>query len=329
MKIKNIILLSACILSLVSGGCSRKSQEPKLKSVSIAFQSWIGYGPLYLADELGFFKDEGIEVIFVDEQLDSARRDAFKAGILDCEAGTLDLLINKRAQGIPIVSVFDIDLSFGADAIVATSQIKELKDLIGKRVAFAMGNVSDTFISCVFSKEGLRMEDINIVAINPDKAADVFLAGQVDAVVTWEPLVSKALERPGAHILLSSKDRPGIIVDTFNIREDIIKNDPGLVKGIMRAWFRAFKFCEENPSEANRIISRHFNISPDEFKKEALGLKWIDYKDQISDVECEKRCEVFDLIAQIKLERKTIISKPDAESGTNRKLIKELYENSQ
>jgi len=42
-------------------GCKQRPEEADLKRVNIAFQKWVGYGPLYLAQEKGFFKQEELE----------------------------------------------------------------------------------------------------------------------------------------------------------------------------------------------------------------------------------------------------------------------------
>jgi len=92
-------LLFLLLLVLFSAGCGQKKPANRPPPPYHCLQEWVGYGLLYLAREKEFFKEEGIELVFVDEQLDSARRDAFKQGMLDCEAGTIDLLVAKRAQG--------------------------------------------------------------------------------------------------------------------------------------------------------------------------------------------------------------------------------------
>ncbi|GAH61741.1 unnamed protein product, partial [marine sediment metagenome] len=122
-----------------------------------------------------------IELVFIDEQLDSARRDAFKQGMLDCEAGTIDLLVSKRAQDTPIVAVLEIDHSLGSDGIVATEDIRTVEDLIGKKVAFARDDVGETFISYLFYKfykKGLSLDDITIVPRRPEDAWLAFLNGE-------------------------------------------------------------------------------------------------------------------------------------------------------
>jgi len=313
---------------LVLAVCGCTQQPNKLTRVSIAFQDWVGYGPFYLGQEKGFFAQEGIDLFFVDEQLDSGRRDAFKAGMLDCEAGTIDLLVSKLSQDTPIVAVLELDRSFGGDAVVANKKIKSLEDLIGKKVVFSRDDVGEMFISYLFYKKGLSLRDIKIISCSPEQVADVFLKKEADAVVTWEPWVSKALAFPGAHILATTKDYPGVIIDTLNIRKDIVENNPKLVKGLIRGWFKAVKYFQDNPDEANQIIAKHYNISPEAYKKSVSFLKWTGYKEQVELGKSGAWKEIFDLIAKIKFENGRIVKMPDSKKSINTILIQEAYENS-
>jgi NitT/TauT family transport system substrate-binding protein len=325
-KILLVLILSVTITALTATFLFfHKGPDKKLTKVNIAFQEWVGYGPFFLAQEKGFFKKEGIELFFVDEQLDSARRDAFKAGMLDCEGGTIDLLVSKTAQDTPIEAVLELDHSFGADGIVATEDIKTLGDLIGKKVVFSRDDVSDTLIAYLFNKNGLPMEGITIVSRNPEEVAQSFLNGEADAAVTWEPWLSKALQRKGAHILLSTKDAPEIIVDTLNIRYDIVKKHPELVKGLMRGWFEGLKYYKENPLEASTVIAPHYNITPEEYRKNVEGLKWVDYAHQVEPAQYDELINVFDSISDIKFGNKRIFKKPDARKILNMQLLKGLY----
>ncbi len=308
--------------------CNQRPEEAELQKVSIAFQQWVGYGPLYLAQEKGFFDEEGIELVFVDERLDSARRDAFKQGMLDCEAGTIDLLVSKRAEDTPVVAVLEIDHSTGSDGIVATKDIKTIEDLRGKKVAFARDDVGETFISYLFRKSGLSLDEVTIIPRKPDDAWAAFLEGQVDAAVTWEPWLSKAAQRPGGHILVSTREEPDIIVDTLNVREDIVKNNPGLVKKLMRGWFKGVKYCKEHPVEASEIIAKHYDVTPDEYREQITGLKWFDYEEQTKPGEAEEWSNTFDVIAGIKLANRRIDKKPDAVKAIDRTLLENLYEDS-
>jgi len=320
-----VILLSF----LLVGGCAPSPKANELKRINIAFQEWVGYGPFYLAQEKGFCKEEGIDLVFIDEQLDSARRDAFKQGMLDCEGGTIDLLVSKVAQGTPIVAVMEIDKSFGADAIVAGYDIKSLEELAGKKVALARDDVGETFISVLFYKKGLAFNSLIIIPENPDEVARVFLNGEADACVTWEPQVSEALRRAGAHILTNTKEEPGIIIDTLNVRRELVENNPALVKKIMRAWFKALNFYKENPEEASAIIAKYYKITPEQYRKQVQGLRWDDYNEQRTPIEAEEWSGAFNAIAEVKLANERISQKPDALKALNHTLMERLYEDSQ
>ena len=316
-----LVILLAC-------GCEQRPEEADVDRVSIAFQKWVGYGPLYLAQEKGFFKEEGLELVFIDEQLDSARREAFKQGILDCEAGTIDLLVSKRAEDTPIVAVLEIDHSVGSDGIVAVEDIKKVEDLIGKKVAFARDDVGETFISYLFYKKGLSLDDITIVPRRPDDAWQVFLNGEVDAAVTWEPWLSKAAQTQGGHILVSTKDEPEIIIDTLNIRQDIVKNNPELVKGLMRGWYKAVTYCKEHPVEASEIIAKYYDVTPEEYREHITGLKWHSYQEQTDEDEVDEWFTTFNIISEIKFANGRIPRKPNAVMAIDRTSLEGLYENS-
>jgi NitT/TauT family transport system substrate-binding protein len=324
-KLSAIILGIALIFGLF--GCS--APPKKLIKINIAFQQWVGYGPLYLAQEKGFFAQEGIELFFVDEQLDYSRRDAFKEGILDCEAGTIDLLVSKRSFGVPVVAVLELDHSFGGEAIVADSQIRSLEDLIGKRVVFSRDDVNETFISYLFDKKGLSLKDISIISRSPEKVADAFLAKEADAAVTWEPWVTRALALPGAHILVSTRDEPGIIVDTLNVREDFLRNNPQAVKALMRGWFRAVKYYQNNPDLSSQIIAKYYNVTPETYRQNVKCLQWIGYQEQVGSARTGTWKKIFDLIAKLKFDNGRITKLPDSVAAVDTELIQKIYENIQ
>lgn len=329
MAIIKYILFILTVIIFFFCGCAGPPQEKWFERVTIALQNWEGYGPLYLAQEKGFFKEEGFELFFVDEQLDSARRDAFKAGMLDCEAGTIDLLVSKRAQDTPIVAVLVLDRSFGADAVVVSQNIRSLKDLIGKKVVLARDDVGETFLSFLCYQQQIPFHKLVIIPRRPEEVAEPFLNGKADAVATWEPQVSKALARPGAHILYSSRDMPGVIIDTLNVREDLVKNKPKLVKGLIHGWFKAVKYCQEHPVEASGIIAKHYNLTAEEYRKHVQGLQWIDYTEQDESAEIKTWVDTFDRITNIKYMNGRISKKPDAATAINGTLLIKLYENSQ
>ena len=325
---RNVGLFFACLLVL--SACGRKEppgREPE--RVTIALQTWVGYGPLYLAAEKGFFAEEGLELVFVGEELDAARRDAFMAGMLDAEAATIDLLVAKRALGAPVVAVAETGLSLGGDAVVATADVRQLPDLVGKRVAFARDDVGETFLSVLFHRAGLSLDQITIVPRATDAVAQAFLDGAADAAVTWEPWVTRALAREGAHVLVSSRDEPGIIVDVLNVREDLVRNNPLLVKKLVRGWYKAVDYYGAHPAEASRIIAACYGLSPEEYRKQVAGMRWPACEEARADFGTQEKpgrlFELFDMIALIKQKTGRIPARPEAAQALEPRILQTLH----
>jgi NitT/TauT family transport system substrate-binding protein len=325
---KYLVPVLAAVL-IITGCGGKRTAGVSVESLTIAFQEWVGYGPFYLIKEKGFDREEGYELVIVDEQLDAARRDAFKAGMLDCEAAPLDLLISKAAQDVPIVMVVGIDLSFGSDAIVAMPAIQKLEDLPGKKIVLARDDVGETFLTALLYKKGLSSAPLDLEPEMPEKVAEAFLGGQGDACVTWEPQVSKALQRPGAHILASSKEYPGIILDSLNVRKDLVRDRPELVKKLIRSWFRAVRYYQDHPGEAAALVAPYFHLAPEDYQKQVGGLRWYRYEEQIGDPEYREWIEGIRLLSDVKMAGGRIRQKPEPTSLVDRRLLQELYENRQ
>ncbi|MFA7157708.1 MAG: ABC transporter substrate-binding protein [Kiritimatiellia bacterium] len=323
-----LLLAAAVCIAAIAPGCLKKP-APEPRQVSIAFQQWVGYGLFYLAQDKGFCHQESIELLFVNEELDSAREEALMEGMLDCEAATLDLLVSKAIHGTRVVMVMELDHSCGSDGIVAAENIKTIQDLEHKKVTLARNNVGEHFLAYLMQSQGLSLTNITVVPALPDEAADVFLAGKAEACATWEPHLSEALRRPGAHLLASTREHPGAIIDVMNVRKDLVDNEPELVKKIMRAWFKALDYFRNNPEEAAAIIAPRFKITARQYLEQVKGLKWTGRQEQLSPESMHNQMRIFDCIARHKTERDSSAKKPEAAHFLNRALLETLDETGQ
>jgi NitT/TauT family transport system substrate-binding protein len=247
------LLLGVCaVLSCGPGG-----QKPPLK---IGLVTWLGYGPFYIAQEKGFFKENGVEVTFERIEDDSARRAAIAAGQLDGIALTLDAMIALRSKDIPLKTVMAIDASNGGDGIVAVQSIAKIEDLKGHEVAFPLGLPSHFFLYSVLKEHGMSVKDIKPVYMDADQAGTAFAAGKIDAAVTWEPWLSKAREVGHGHVLVDSRSYPGQIADVLFMREEVIAQRPQEIEGLIRAWYKAVDYVRDNPAESKAIMARSFGL---------------------------------------------------------------------
>src|SRR5207302_4027509 len=171
----------------------------------IGLVTWIGYGPLYIAQEKGFFREQKLDVDLQRIEGDVERRAAIASGRLDGIALTLDSMIVLRTNGIPLRTVMAIDVSNGGDGIVAVKDIHSIEDLKGKQIAFPMGLPSHFFLYSALKTRNMDISAVKPINMDADAAGSAFASGNLDAAVTWEPGLSKADEVGLGHILMDSR----------------------------------------------------------------------------------------------------------------------------
>ena len=271
---------------LTAAGCSAPGQEgtstastagmPAEKTVLIC-STWIGYAPLHLAAEKGFFEEEGLDV---DIRLIENGGDT-KAAIIANQgqvlAQTLDTEVLAKSSGADIKEVLPLCDSNGGDGVVAKKEYHSLADLKGKTIAMdTTGTPSLFWFNMMLEEQNLSMEDFDIKNMPAGDAGAAFVAGKVDAAVTWEPWLSKANETGFGQTLYSSKDYPGVIVDTLAVRNDYAEQYPKAVQALIRAWFRAVEYAKENPDDANPIMAKSQGMSTEDFEEQLQNVRYYD-----------------------------------------------------
>ncbi|BCO08977.1 aliphatic sulfonate ABC transporter substrate-binding protein [Desulfolithobacter dissulfuricans] len=270
---KRLVLALIGLLCCAFVSSNADASQTKVK---VAFATWVGYGPLYIAQEKGFFDKYGldVELMIIDDESQYAA--AMASGNIDALGNVLDREVIHYAKGTPEVVLFAMDESAGGDGIIATAEIKTLADLKGKNIGLDKSSTSYFFFLTALAKAGLPEETVTIHEMGASDAGAAFVAGRLDAAVSWEPWLSKAAERKGGHVLVSSKDFPRTIVDVFVMRRDYADKHPEAATGMTKAWFDAIAWYKQNPDEGNAIMARHLGEKPADIADMASGVSFFD-----------------------------------------------------
>jgi NitT/TauT family transport system substrate-binding protein len=188
-----------------------------------------------------------------------------QADRLDASATTIDTWTLFAAQGADLVQVLAVDESAGGDGIVAKREIASIADLAGKTIAVQSASTSQFLLANALAEAGLSLDDVNLLDMSSGDAGAAFVAGQVDAAVTWQPWLANARETDFGHLLLDTKETPGLIVDTVAFRPQFVAENPEAVAGFVRAYYRAVKEIEANPDEANAIMAESIGMETEDF----------------------------------------------------------------
>lgn len=241
------------------------------ESVKITMHKWPGYAHSYIAQEKGFFEDEGVNVeLVLIENIDDNLQ-YFKDGKADAAFGLQSDAMLLSAEGIPLKIVYIVDFSNGGDVIVSKLDIKTITGLKGKTVSVdKLNSFNHIFLVELLRINGLEESDVKIIPIIASKVPDALKSGLIDAGQTWEPYQSYAIAN-GYRLLATSADAPGIITDVLMFHSKFIEERPDDVKKVLRGLFRALEFRDTDQNESYYIMSNAFKMSPASLKVTVEG----------------------------------------------------------
>jgi NitT/TauT family transport system substrate-binding protein len=255
-------VLAAAVAILGLASCT--SYEPPLR---IALIRWPPFEFLHLAQEKGYFAEEGVEVRLIEFVAVNDTQRAFEHDKIDGGTFSLFQVLQNRDQltrkmQIPLV----IDFSDGADMLMARSEIADVPSLRGHRVGVTLSPLDIFFLTRALELHGMTLQDVSLVYVRTADMEEALREGKVDAITAYPPNSTEVENAGIARPIFSSSRIPGEIVDVLALDEAVISNRPDDVAGVIRAFYRAVRFAQEHPEEAWQIMSARERVTPEEFR---------------------------------------------------------------
>ena len=253
--------------------CAPAHAETK---VMIGMSGWTGFAPLTLAKEAGIFEKNGLDVE-IKKIPQKDRHLAIASGDIQCAATTVETFMIWNANGVPIKQLFQLDMSHGADGMVVRNDIASIADLKGKTVAASAPGTSPYFVlAWMLNENGLTLDDVTVVNLEPSAAAQAFVAGQNDAAMTYEPYLTTVRDNPEAgKIIATTLDYP-IVMDTFGCTPEFISANPDAVKALAKSYYDALAMIASDKDKSYEIMGADVKQSGEDFGKSAAYLQWQD-----------------------------------------------------
>ena len=216
-----------------------------LKTVSIQIDGSAVpyYAPLYLAQENGYFAEEGLNVEFYY----AAAADIVKnvaAGNVEFGFPNADAVVAAKAQGIP-VKVVHTTYQEGLGAIIfgSDSGISTPADLKGKKVAVtSLGSANYFQLQAAMESAGLTIDDVQVEIVGTGAILTALTEGQVDAIV-FSKLRTIELNNSGyaASEITCDQFLPSF-GNVLVAGEKLVAEDPETVDGFCRALNKAIEY---------------------------------------------------------------------------------------
>jgi NitT/TauT family transport system substrate-binding protein len=197
-----VSLVFFVLAGLISvSGCARRSGTGGAKvRLAIGGQSQMVYLPTTLAQELGFYRDEGLDVDLQDFPGGSKALQALVGGSADVVSGFYDHTIQMAAEGRALVA-FVTMLRFPGLVLVTSPQasaaVTKIEDLNGRIAGVTTaGSSSQMLLTYLLQRHGVPADRVSITAIgNAATAIAAIEHGKVDAGMMADPAFTLVAQR--------------------------------------------------------------------------------------------------------------------------------------
>lgn len=227
--------------------------------------------PIYIAKAAGMLdaieKKYDVKIAFHSFSYGAPENQAMAAGALDLASAGMGPAIVASAR-LPAKLLAITILEQTAIIIPADSTITSVAELKGKRVAYpGKGSQQYPLLLRALQDAGLTVDDIELFKTKGSDVPTLVEQHSVDAGITWDPHVSKALAGGKTRVLLKAEKilplKSGhYIGNGVYGRTEFIDANPELVGDIMVAITRAVKFIIDNPDQAIAMWSKEIGFDP-------------------------------------------------------------------
>ena len=166
-------------------GCLLSAQALAADKVELLLDWFINpdHGPLIIAQQNGYFAEQGLEVSLVEPADPSMPPKLVAAGKADMAVSYQPQLHLQVDQGLPLVRVGTLVATpLNSLVVLEDGPIKSIADLKGKKVGFSVSGFEDALLRAMLGQHGLTLEDIELINVNWSLSPSL-ISGQADAVI--------------------------------------------------------------------------------------------------------------------------------------------------
>ena len=256
MQRRELILGAIAAASLPQLASAQALEKPKV-TLAVGGKNLLYYLPLTIAEQLGYFKAEGLDVTIVDFAGGAKALQAVVGGSADVVSGAFEHTVNMQFKGQPMRAFV---LQGATPQIVlgvnpkTLPNFKSIADLKGKKVGVsAPGSSTNVVVNFLLAKAGLKPSDVSIVGVGTGSGAVAAMrSGQIDAMSNLDPVITLLL-RSGDLKIVSDTRRPAESEKVFSgpmpagclyAPQSFLDKNPNTVQALTNAMVRANKWIQ-------------------------------------------------------------------------------------
>lgn len=247
------------VMALIIGSAKASPIDARIvvgvSTVNVAFL------PIYVTQDRGFFKNEGLDVLVVMFNAGATNLQAMIGGDVQIMAGGVPETVLARAGGADIKNFWAIS-NLMPFQIYGSPKLKSLKDGRGKKFAISrFGSLSEFLTRSALRQSGVDPKDVTMLQIGATPARFTTLAtGIVDATILWFPVTERA-KAAGMSKLFDLKDLyPNWTNVGFIARETWLAKEREQTVKFLRAYQKGVQYTRDNREDGVRTLRKYVGL---------------------------------------------------------------------
>jgi NitT/TauT family transport system substrate-binding protein len=272
-RLIGMVAAGLAVLGVAGTAVAAPPEKPKLE-IGVGGKPLLYYLPLTLAERLGYFKDEGLDVTVNDFGGGSKALQALVGGSVDAVTGAYEHTIRMQQKGQDIAAVIELGRFPGIVLAVSTAKadkVKSVADLKGMKIGVtAPGSSTHLTVTYQMIKAGLAADDASFIGVGGGASAVAALEnGNVDAISHLDPVISKLEADGAAKVLVDTRTEAGTRAvfggtnpaAVLYLKRDFIKANPNTVQALTNAFYRTLKWIEKaSPDEIAAKVPEEYML---------------------------------------------------------------------
>jgi len=268
------VLISIFIFSQISVSAAQAQQASTPVNLKVVTFPFLSFAPLYIAQDEGFFEEQGLKVEFV-KMSEAAAIPALIRGEIDVWGGLLNtnfLNAMKRGAKIKIVSEKGYFSSTGCvsgglitrKTLIESGELNSLSKLKGRRVDIRRSSYQEYFMDKLLNKAGLTPADVENVDVSPPGAIGALKSGQIDVAFAAEPWITRIL-KAGNNVLWIPVRQvvPDLEHAFLEYGPNLLEKNPEVGKRFMTAYLKGVRQTSQGKTPRNiEIVVNNTRIKP-------------------------------------------------------------------
>jgi NitT/TauT family transport system substrate-binding protein len=274
MKLIKLVFGTLALCVTLAGAAAAQAIEKKDLVLGVGGKGLLYYLPLTLAERLGYFTEQGLNVTINDFAGGAQSLQSLVGGSVDLVAGAYEHTIRMQAKGQDIRAVIELGRFPGIVLAVKkdkAAQVKSFADLKGLKVGVtAPGSSTNFFVMYLMVKNGLKPDDASFIRVGAGPTAVAAVKkGELDAISNLDPVITK-LEQDGDIVIIADTRTEAGNLKLFGgnnpaavvyMKNDFIQKNPVTTQRVVNAFYKALKWLEKaSPDDVVRTVPEQYYI---------------------------------------------------------------------